>query len=90
MAVVVQVMIESDISGITFTANPVSGNQNEIVTEACWGMGAAIVDGRVSPEQYVFDAQRRDWVSKKIADKKFMVPPTLEAESSRLSPVPAL
>ena len=90
MAVVVQVMIESDISGITFTANPVSGNQNEIVTEACWGMGAAIVDGRVSPDQYVFDAQRRDWVSKKIADKKFMVPPTLEAESSRLSPVPAL
>ena len=88
MAVVVQVMIESEVSGITFTANPVSGNQNEIVTEASWGMGAAIVDGRVSPDQYIFDRSEQSLASKKIADKKFMVPPTLEEDHSRLSPVP--
>lgn len=90
MAVVVQVMIESEISGITFTANPVSGNREEIVTEASWGMGAAIVDGRVSPDQYIYSREQQDVVSKKIADKKFMVPSSLTDEETRLVPVPAL
>ena len=52
MAVVVQEMILSEISGITFTVNPVTGSKEEIVIEASWGMGAAIVDGRVSPDHF--------------------------------------
>jgi pyruvate,water dikinase len=90
MAVVVQVMIESDISGITFTANPMTGNRDEIVTEASWGMGAAIVDGRVSPDQYIYNRTKEDVVTKRIADKKFMVPATLTETESRLVQVPAL
>lgn len=90
MAVVVQVMIESDISGITFTANPVTGNRDEIVTESSWGMGAAIVDGRVSPDQYIYSRTKEDLVSKRIADKKFMVPATLTETESRLMHVSAL
>jgi len=46
MAVVVQEMIQSKISGVTFTANPVTGDRDQIVTESSWGMGAVIVDGR--------------------------------------------
>ena len=42
MAVIIQVMILSDISGVTFTADPVSGAENVIITEASFGMGAAI------------------------------------------------
>ena len=49
MAVVVQEMIKSEVAGVTFTVNPVSGDRTEIVTESSWGMGAAIVDGRVTP-----------------------------------------
>ncbi len=90
MAVVVQVMIESEISGITFTANPVTGNRDEIVTESSWGMGAAIVDGRVSPDQYTFSRQQNDIIATRIADKKFMVPSSLTEETSRLTPVPPL
>jgi phosphohistidine swiveling domain-containing protein len=89
MAVVVQLMVESDISGITFTANPISGNTDEILTEASWGMGAAIVDGRVSPDQYIFSRERNLITSKRIADKKFMVPATLQESGSRLMAVPA-
>ena len=90
MAVVVQLMVESDISGITFTANPVTGDSDEILTEASWGMGAAIVDGRVSPDQYTYSRPRGQLAGKRIADKKFMVPATLKADQSRLVPVPAL
>ena len=90
MAVVVQVMVESEISGVTFTANPLTGNTDEIVTESSWGMGAAIVDGRVSPDQYVFSKQNQRLISKRIADKKFMVPASVEGQDSRLTAVPAL
>lgn len=90
MAVVVQLMVESSISGITFTANPINGNSDEILTESSWGMGAAIVDGRVSPDQYTYSRRRDALTSKRIADKKFMVPATLAENQSRLMAVPAL
>jgi len=85
MAVVVQEMVLSDVSGVTFTADPVSGSDSVIITESSWGMGAAIVDGRVSPDQYVFDKKTNRLTSIRISDKKFMVPAVLDPDQgSRL------
>ena len=90
MAVVVQEMVRSDVSGVTFTADPVSGNNSIIITESSWGMGAAIVDGRVSPDQYLVDKASNKLTSIKISDKKFMVPARLEPDQgARLVEVPA-
>ncbi len=89
MAVIVQEMIRSDSSGVTFTADPVSGSDQLIVTESSWGMGAAIVDGRVTPDQYVVNKADGRLVSTRISDKKFMVPSSLQKrETSRLTEVP--
>lgn len=89
MAVVVQEMIRSEISGVTFTANPVSGSRDEIVTESSWGMGAAIVDGRVTPDHYIVERDGFKLREKRIADKRFMVPSCLEEGSAtRLQEVP--
>ncbi|MBW2618796.1 MAG: PEP/pyruvate-binding domain-containing protein, partial [Deltaproteobacteria bacterium] len=89
MAVVVQEMIMSEISGVTFTANPVTGSRDEIVTESSWGMGAAIVDGRVTPDQYVMERKDFRLLEKRIAEKRFMVPSRLEqGEKARLREVP--
>ena len=89
MAVVVQEMIRSEISGVTFTANPVTGERNEIVTESSWGMGAAIVDGRVTPDHYIIERDQLRLLEKRIADKRFMVPPSLDAgNGARLKAVP--
>lgn len=89
MAVVVQELIQSEVSGVTFTADPVSGSESVIVTESSWGMGAAIVDGRVSPDQYLVDKASGNLTSIRISDKKFMVPPSLEAPGdARLIEVP--
>ncbi len=52
MAVVVQRMVNSDISGVMFTADPVTG-EDEIVIEASWGLGESIVSGLVTPDRYV-------------------------------------
>ena len=89
MAVVVQEMIPSEVSGVTFTANPVTGSREEIVTESSWGMGAAIVDGRVTPDHYLFERKGLRLKEKRIAEKKFMVPPRLSEDAvTRLHEVP--
>jgi len=89
MAVVVQEMIQADVSGVTFTANPVSGARDEIVIESSWGMGAAIVDGRVTPDHYMLSRTDLKICEKRIAEKRFMVPPCLKAgQQARLEAVP--
>ena len=88
MAVIIQEMICSEISGITFTADPVTG-ADEIIIEASWGMGAALVDGRVTPDRYTLDRKTLDVVYQRIAEKTVMVPCQLQKEtSSRLTEVP--
>jgi pyruvate,water dikinase len=53
-------------------------------------MGAAIVDGRVSPDQYIVHKKTNRLTSIRISDKKFMVPATIsEGQKSRLIEVPA-
>ncbi|MFT7687692.1 MAG: phosphoenolpyruvate synthase/pyruvate phosphate dikinase [Candidatus Azotimanducaceae bacterium] len=88
MAVIVQELIQSDVSGITFTKDPLSGDDDHIVSDSSWGMGAAIVDGRVSPDHYVFSKKKNKLLSKRITDKKFMVPSSTESGESRLVAVP--
>ena len=89
MAVVVQEMIASEVSGVSFTANPVSGSRDEVIVESSWGMGAAIVDGRVTPDNYVLDRADLRVRSQRVADKRLMVAAQLEAgQKARLDEVP--
>jgi len=55
VAVPVQKMVQSEISGIAFTLNPVTNNKNEIVVETIWGLGEYIVQGIVTPDQHLID-----------------------------------
>jgi len=57
MAVVVQIMVPSDVSGILFTANPATGERSEIIINASFGLGEAVVGGRVTPDTYVVDRE---------------------------------
>ncbi|MCK5061503.1 hypothetical protein KAR28_03045 [Candidatus Parcubacteria bacterium] len=53
VAVVIQEMVESEISGITFTVHPVTQDKNQMIIEAGWGLGEAIVSGSITPDAYV-------------------------------------
>ena len=57
MAVVVQEMVPSEVAGVLFTANPVSGKRTEMVLEAVTGLGDALVLGQVEPARYVLDSK---------------------------------
>ena len=89
MAVVVQEMVPSDVSGVAFTANPLTGSRSEIVIESSWGMGAAIVDGRVTPDRYVLARDGLAIREQRTAEKRFMVLSRVEAGAGhRLVEVP--
>lgn len=55
LAVPVQKMVQSDISGIMFSINPVTNDKSHIVIEAIWGLGENIVQGTVTPDHYEVD-----------------------------------
>ena len=57
MAVVVQLMVPSDVSGILFTANPATGERSEMVINASFGLGEAVVGGQVTPDTYILDRE---------------------------------
>ncbi len=55
MAVVVQIMVPSDISGILFTANPATGERAEMIVNASFGLGEAVVGGHVAADTFIVD-----------------------------------
>lgn len=55
LAVVVQKMINSEVSGVAFCKNPVTGDDNEIMIEACYGLGEMLVQGMVTPDNYIIN-----------------------------------
>lgn len=55
VAVVVQKMVNADISGIAFSVHPVTQDYNQIIIEAGFGLGEAIVSGQITPDSYVVE-----------------------------------
>jgi rifampicin phosphotransferase len=59
IAVVVQRMIDAEVAGVMFTADPVSGDRETIMIDASRGLGEAVVSGLVTPDHYLLDDQGR-------------------------------
>ena len=55
IAVVVQEMVQSEVSGIAFTNDPVTLDKHKMVIEAVWGLGEYAVQGTVTPDSYELD-----------------------------------
>jgi len=69
LAVVVQEMVQSEASGVLFTANPLTGLRSEIIIDATLGLGEALVGGHVEPDHYVVDATSMQILQKEIGAK---------------------
>ncbi len=55
IAVPIQLMVRSEVSGVMFTVDPVTNNKNKIIIEAIYGLGELIVGGRETPDYYEID-----------------------------------
>ncbi|WP_456423802.1 phosphoenolpyruvate synthase [Thermococcus sp.] len=73
LSAVVQKMVNSEKSGVMFTANPVTNNRNEIMINASWGLGEAVVSGSVTPDEYIVEKGTWKIKEKFIAKKEVMV-----------------
>ncbi len=73
MAVVTQVMIPSDVSGVLFTLDPTSGDEQTIVINASWGLGEAIVSGIVTPDRFNVSKTNLKVLQQALAVKEKMI-----------------
>ncbi|MCS7459649.1 phosphoenolpyruvate synthase [Paenibacillus doosanensis] len=71
LSVVVQQMVFPEVSGIMFTADPVSGHRGTVSIDASFGLGEALVSGLVSADLY--QVRSGGILTKKIARKKLAI-----------------
>ncbi|MBI4262185.1 hypothetical protein HY624_01520 [Candidatus Uhrbacteria bacterium] len=88
VAVVVQAMIQSEISGVMFTVHPVTKDRNQMIIEAAWGLGEALVSGQVTPDSYV--VSKRDWslIDVSVAEQARMIARKTLGTGVEWKPVP--
>ncbi len=73
IAVAIQRMVDATISGILFTANPLTGKRHQAVIDASHGLGEAIVSGVVNPDHFVINTPTGEIVERRIGDKRVAI-----------------
>ena len=73
VAVVIQKMIQSEISGICYTVHPVTKDRNQMIIEAGWGLGEAIVGGKITPDAYIVDKSNWGILDINLSEQKKMI-----------------
>ncbi|WP_248960608.1 PEP/pyruvate-binding domain-containing protein [Sphaerisporangium perillae] len=71
LAVVIQRMVQAEVAGVMFTANPVTGRRHEVVIDASPGLGEAVVSGAVNPDHFVVSPSKK--ITKRILGDKLTV-----------------
>ena len=72
IALIIQRMICSDVAGVIFTADPLSGDNSKMSINSGWGLGDAIVSGVVNSDIYIYDKKRNDFSDVRIGNKDVM------------------
>ena len=75
IAVVVQGQITPTRAGVMFTVDPATGASDRLVIESSFGLGEAVVSGRVSPDRYVVDKETLSIVVREIHPKTTVIEP---------------
>ena len=86
LAIVVQQMFDSQVSGVIFTTDPVSG-RDVIVIEAGYGLGEGVVSGVVDVDRYYVDKADSSVVSVHVGNKAFMVKQHTSGKGTSIVPV---
>jgi len=87
LAVVVQVLIPAEVAGIMFTVNPLNGKKNEMIINASWGLGEAVVGGAVTPDTLVVEKGSFSVIDREIARKLVQTVRTKSGTEEQAVPV---
>lgn len=73
ISVIVMKMIQSEVSGVMFSIDPVNNDKDRIMIESVWGLGEMIVQGSVVPDNYVVQKGTFSILSKEISDQSIQL-----------------
>ena len=88
LAVVVQILVNAEAAGILFTANPISGKRDEMLINASWGLGEAVVSGAVTPDTLTVDKHSGKVIQRETAKKAVMTVRTADGTEEQTVPAP--
>jgi phosphohistidine swiveling domain-containing protein len=73
LAVVVQRMVEAEVAGVLFTANPLTGKRRQAVIDANPGLGEAVVSGATNPDHFVVQTMTGEIIERRLGDKQVLI-----------------
>lgn len=73
VAVVVQQMVDSDVAGVCFTVHPVTEDRNQLIIEAGFGLGEAVVSGQITPDSYIVAKDTTTLIDKYISTQTMKI-----------------
>jgi len=72
IAVFVQQLVPADVAAVVFSANPITGNHDEVMINASWGLGESIVGGTVTPDTFIVRKSDLAVIERVVAEKQCM------------------
>lgn len=88
VGVVVQALLDPECAGVMFTRNPIDGSDERVI-EASWGLGEAVVAGRVIPDSYRLD-RSGEVLERRAGYKKVAIKPLPEGGTVEEAVAPEL
>lgn len=73
MAVVVQKLVAAEVAGVLFTRDPLDPAGSRMLAEASWGLGEAVVSGRVTPDRFHLNRDTGEVLDRKLGAKLFRI-----------------
>lgn len=84
MGVIVQVMVDADISGVMFTANTVTNDPSQIIIESTWGLGEPLVSGKVIPDTFLLHRKPLKIVQRLLGSKATIATIAMSNQQQRI------
>lgn len=72
IAVLVQQLVAADVAAVAFSANPVTGDRNEVMITSNWGLGESVVGGMVTPDMFIVRKDSLVLVMREVGAKEQM------------------
>ena len=73
LSAVIQMMVYSKVAGVMFTVNIANGDDKSIIIEGAYGLGEYVVQGTVTPDDYIVEKDNLEIVSKTVNPQEVMM-----------------
>jgi len=84
LAVVVQRMVDAQVAGVLFTANPLTGKRRQAVIDANPGLGEAVVSGATTPDHFVVHTPTGEILERRLSEKHLVIRATAGGGTQRV------